>query len=143
MNVARRPRFSAIDLFCGCGGLTLGLRRAGFKVVAAIDNDPLSTATYHENHRRTNLIRGDIRSIDPVNLMKELGLASGDLDLIAGCPPCQGFSTLRTLNGGCERRGAKERPRLRVRSLCSGLLAKDSDDGECAGSLDRPALGKN
>lgn len=98
--MARRRRFSAIDLFCGCGGLTLGLRRAGFKVVAAIDNDPLSTATYEENHRRTNLVRGDIRSIDPVNLMGELGLASGDLDLIAGCPPCQGFSTLRTLNGG-------------------------------------------
>ena len=92
--------YSAIDLFCGCGGLSLGLRRAGFKVVAAIDNDPLSTSTYSENHKNTRLINSDIRSIDPTDLMKTLGMAPGDLALMAGCPPCQGFSTLRTLNGG-------------------------------------------
>ena len=97
--MSRRVKFSAIDLFCGCGGLSLGLRRAGFKVVAAIDNDCLSTSTYKMNHRRTCLLTGDIRSAAPAFLMEKLGLVPGDLDLIAGCPPCQGFSTLRTLNG--------------------------------------------
>ena len=100
MTVARRIRFSAIDLFCGCGGLSLGLRRAGFKIVAAVDNDSLSIATYRMNHRRTHLIEDDIRSVDPQALMDELHLNPGDLDLLAGCPPCQGFSTLRTFNGG-------------------------------------------
>ena len=97
---SRRAQFSAIDLFSGCGGLSLGLRWAGFKVVAAIDNDSVSTATYRMNHRRTRLIEEDIRSVDPEVLMKELGLNPEALDLLAGCPPCQGFSTLRTLNGG-------------------------------------------
>ena len=99
MTGSSRVQFSAIDLFCGCGGLSLGLRRAGFKVIAAIDNDPLSTSTYGANHKRTHLVESDIRSIDPAALMNEIGLAPGDLDLMAGCPPCQGFSTLRTLNG--------------------------------------------
>ena len=98
----RRVKYSAIDLFCGCGGLSLGLRRAGFEVVAAVDNDPLSCSTYRANHRRTQFFRSDIRSVDPTALMEALGMAPGDLDLMAGCPPCQGFSKLRTLNGGRE-----------------------------------------
>ena len=97
--MSKRVRFSAVDLFCGCGGLSLGLRRAAFNVVAAIDNDHLCTSTYGMNHKTTHLVEEDIRTIDPSALMVELGLAAGDLDLMAGCPPCQGFSTLRTLNG--------------------------------------------
>lgn len=93
-------RLTAIDLFCGCGGLSLGLRRAKFKVVAAIDNDELAVKTYQENHKRTHTIEDDIRAVDATTLMMELGLRPGELDLLAGCPPCQGFSTLRTLNGG-------------------------------------------
>ena len=99
MGVSKRVRFSAIDLFCGCGGLSLGLRRAGFRIVAAIDNDNLSASTYQLNHRRTRVVNQDVRLIDPAVLMQDVGLDSGDLDLMAGCPPCQGFSTLRTLNG--------------------------------------------
>ena len=97
---SQRRKFSAIDLFCGCGGLSLGLRRAGFRVLAAIDNDPLSTSTYELNHKRPHLVKADIRSVDAGELKEKLGLKSGNLDLMAGCPPCQGFSILRTLNGG-------------------------------------------
>ena len=100
MEAEKRIRFSAIDLFSGCGGLSLGLRRAGFRVIAAIDNDSLSSDTYRMNHPRTHLIKDDIKSIDPSEMMGELKLEVGDLDLLAGCPPCQGFSTLRTYNGG-------------------------------------------
>lgn len=99
---SRRKRFKAIDLFSGCGGLTLGLRWAGFRVVAAVDNDHVSAATYRKNHRSTRLINEDIRSVDPCVLMKQLALNPEALDLLAGCPPCQGFSTLRTLNGRLE-----------------------------------------
>ena len=89
----------AIDLFAGCGGLTLGLRRAGFDVVAAIDNDPLAVSTYRKNHCNTRVFECDIARIKPRRLMKLLNIRPRMLDLIAGCPPCQGFSTLRTLNG--------------------------------------------
>lgn len=95
-----RVRYSAIDLFGGCGGLSLGLRRAGFRVLVAVDNDGLAVKTYGLNHRRTRVIESDIRAVDPGVLMEELNLNAGDLDLLAGCPPCQGFSRLRTCNGG-------------------------------------------
>ena len=99
MTSPSKPRRTVIDLFCGCGGLSLGLRRAGFQVVGAIDNDDLSVSTYGRNHKCTLLMENDIRSVDAHALMVELGLHAGELDLLAGCPPCQGFSTLRTLNG--------------------------------------------
>lgn len=94
------PRPPAIDLFSGCGGLSLGLRQAGFDVAAAVDSDALASTTYRLNHRSTLHLSQDIRTVEPVELMHRLGMKPGDLALLAGCPPCQGFSTLRTLNGG-------------------------------------------
>lgn len=90
---------TAIDLFCGCGGLTMGLRKAGFRVIGAVDIDPLSVDTYKANHKGVRVWEMDIRDLDPHELAVELGLDKKQLDLLAGCPPCQGFSTLRTLNG--------------------------------------------
>ena len=95
-----RKRPIAIDLFSGCGGLSLGLRRAGFHVIAAVDSDPLSVKTYRNNHKSTYVVDRDIRSITVNDLMTDLDLHPSDVDLLAGCPPCQGFSTLRTMNGG-------------------------------------------
>lgn len=91
---------TAIDLFSGCGGLSLGLEKAGYEVVAAIENDSLACSTYKLNHKRTLLIEKDITTVRPSYLRKKLGLHPGQLTLLAGCPPCQGFSKLRTLNGG-------------------------------------------
>jgi DNA (cytosine-5)-methyltransferase 1 len=89
----------ALDLFCGCGGLTLGLKRAGFKVVGAVDCDPLAIETYCKNHKEVMVWHRDIRSLTVTEVKKKLGLRKGELDLLAGCPPCQGFSSIRTLNG--------------------------------------------
>ena len=92
-------RLTAIDLFCGCGGLTIGLRDAGFRVIAAVDIDPLAVQTYRANHRDVAAWEMDIRRLKPADLLERLSLCEGEIDLLAGCPPCQGFSTLRTLNG--------------------------------------------
>ncbi|HPT73061.1 MAG TPA: DNA cytosine methyltransferase [Candidatus Cloacimonadota bacterium] len=92
----------AIDLFCGCGGLTQGLRQAGFRVVGAVEIDPLAAETYTMNHKSTRLWKGDIRALNTTDIMSGLGLAQGELDLLAGCPPCQGFSSMRTRNGSRE-----------------------------------------
>jgi DNA (cytosine-5)-methyltransferase 1 len=89
----------AIDLFSGCGGLTLGLKRAGFRVVGAIDLDPLAVETYKANHKRVVIWPQDIRALSVAEVMHRLKLRRGELDLLAGCPPCQGFSTMATLNG--------------------------------------------
>lgn len=90
---------TAIDLFCGCGGVTVGLKLAGFRVLGAVDVDPMSIKTYKANHRDVILWEQDIRKLEPWQLLDTLGLEKGGLDLLAGCPPCQGFSTMRTLNG--------------------------------------------
>ena len=89
----------AIDLFAGSGGLTLGLKQAGFRVIGAIEIDPLAAETYRFNHSSTKIWEKDIRKVRIIELMKSLKIKKGELDLLAGCPPCQGFSTLRTLNG--------------------------------------------
>lgn len=90
----------AIDLFCGCGGLSLGLRDAGFRVIGAVDVDPLAVKAYRLNHPDTHVWERDIRRLPVTEVRRELGLKSGQLDLLAGCPPCQGFSTMRTHNSG-------------------------------------------
>ena len=93
---------TAIDVFCGVGGLSLGLRRARFRVAAAIDVLPLAVESYRMNFRRVPVIQGDVREPDTASkLLRAAGLREGELDLLAGCPPCQGFSAMRT-----RRRGA-------------------------------------
>jgi DNA (cytosine-5)-methyltransferase 1 len=68
-------------------------------VLAAVELDAGALSTYKANHPDVLLKLGDIRKLSPLKLRGELGLRAGSLDLLAGCPPCQGFSVLRTLNG--------------------------------------------
>ena len=89
----------AIDLFSGCGGLTQGLKDAGFAVVAAVEIDDVAAETYGENHPEVRVWRDDITQLCPGDVMGALRLQPGDLDLLAGCPPCQGFSSMTTRNG--------------------------------------------
>lgn len=89
---------SAIDLFCGAGGLTTGLKAAGFSVLAGFELNETAAATYKLNHKKSRLFIGDLSKIDPKEVMDSLGLKYGELDLLAGCPPCQGFSTHKTRN---------------------------------------------
>ncbi len=86
----------AVDLFSGCGGLSLGLRMSGFTVVAAVEIDRKAQETYQMNHPTVRLYSQDIRKLDPIRIMHDLRMKPGQLDLLAGCPPCQGFSNLRT-----------------------------------------------
>jgi DNA (cytosine-5)-methyltransferase 1 len=85
---------TAIDLFCGAGGLTLGLKRAGFKVVAGVEINPEIAKTYKANHPTTKLLIRDVREITGKEILELTGLK--EIDLVAGCPPCQGFTTLTT-----------------------------------------------
>jgi DNA (cytosine-5)-methyltransferase 1 len=89
---------TAIDLFSGCGGLSLGLQQAGFRVVAAVEVAPKAQVTYKLNHQHVELYGEDIREVEPLSVLAKANLNRGELDLLAGCPPCQGFSRLRTKN---------------------------------------------
>lgn len=77
--------------------MTLGLKRAGFDVVGALDISELAILGYETNHPDVAVWRRDLRSVDPEALIDAFGLVGpGELDLLAGCPPCQGFSRVRT-----------------------------------------------
>lgn len=95
-------KLKAADLFSGCGGLTTGLKKAGFDVVGAIENDSLAVETYKKNHPKVQLWDKDIQKVTAKEFAAKLNLQKGELDLLAGCPPCEGFSRIRTLNGGKE-----------------------------------------
>ena len=89
-NPARKP-LVAVDVFSGAGGLTWGLKRAGFNVAAAVEIESHAFATYKTNHPEVRALKQDVRTVEGRHLKQ---LAGGAVDLLAGCPPCQGFSTL-------------------------------------------------
>ncbi len=85
-----------IDLFSGCGGLSIGFESSGdFEVIAANDFDPDNLVAFKANHPNATTWEGSIENLDPVHLMEELGLKTGELDVMVGGPPCQGFSRNR------------------------------------------------
>lgn len=83
---------TAIDLFSGAGGLSLGLKLVGFNVVAAVEVEKKIAKTYAVNHPEVNLLTEDIRKVTATEIFKKARVNS--IDLVAGCPPCQGFSKL-------------------------------------------------
>jgi DNA (cytosine-5)-methyltransferase 1 len=92
----------AIDLFAGAGGMTVGLKRAGFRVAGAVEIDPLAAETYRANHADVHLWEVDIRELAADTILDQFKIKRGELGLVAGCPPCQGFSSITTLNGNRE-----------------------------------------
>lgn len=119
-----RAAFTAIDLFAGCGGLTCGLRRAKFNVIGALELNATAAKAYRMNHKDTRLKEADIRNVDAAEWMTELGLRPGQLDLLAGCPPCQGFSRLRTKNGARSNRDSRNRLLLEMVRLVEAFRPK-------------------
>lgn len=93
-HATRAKTLLAIDLFSGCGGLTEGLKQAGFTVIGAVEIDKGASASYSLNHRSTTVWRKDIRMVTATAVMHRLHIVPGQLDLLAGCPPCQGFSRI-------------------------------------------------
>lgn len=96
-NTAAVP-FTYIDLFCGCGGFSLGLERAGLQCLAAIDSDKHAIATFRENFPNVELVlERDLTKFTPDLLHRLIGREK--VDMIVGGPPCQGFSKVRKVDG--------------------------------------------
>lgn len=89
--MAGSPKPKAIDLFCGCGGFSLGAHEAGFDVVRAYDNNPILTSSFEKNFPNTTLRNRDVSQLTGAEIEQDVG---SKIDLIFGGPPCQGFSAI-------------------------------------------------
>lgn len=101
-ELAKEIRMKVIDLFAGCGGLSLGFIQNGFEITRAVEFDSEIAKTYSKNHPQTEMIVDDIGNIDNDKYFSE-----GEADIVIGGCPCQGFSTA----GARIRKGFVEDPR--------------------------------
>lgn len=154
MDDSKRP--VAIDLFAGCGGLSLGLRQSGFRTLLFSELNASAASTYRVNHARLGdepIHYADIRKLTNKRLQQHLNSWGKDgikgVDLICGGPPCQGYSGIgHRRSYGVDRRDIpsnhlygqmirvirKVRPRVflfeNVRGLMSGRWTKNGEKGE-------------
>lgn len=82
--------YTFIDLFAGCGGLSLGFEKAGFEGLLAIDNWQDALDTYCRNRKGARTLCADISTLDPAKIKTDYNI--NDVSVIIGDPPCQGFS---------------------------------------------------
>lgn len=92
-EVLGAERFTYISTFAGCGGSSLGYKWAGGRGLAAVEFDANAVATYRVNFPDTPVIAKDICLVTAEELMEVAGIKVGELDILDGSPPCQGFST--------------------------------------------------
>jgi DNA (cytosine-5)-methyltransferase 1 len=86
----------SIDIFSGVGGLSEGMHQAEFKTKLAFEIDEIASKAYRLNHPDTAVITKDIRKVSIAEIKRKL--KGKKIHLLAGCPPCQGFSSIRRLN---------------------------------------------
>ncbi|WP_279365690.1 DNA cytosine methyltransferase [Microbacterium testaceum] len=92
MSSGDRP--IAVDLFCGAGGLSLGLEQAGFDVVAAVEYDPIHAAVHEFNFPDGKTFCADVRNVSGEDIRRGSTIGTREVHLVAGGPPCQGFSMM-------------------------------------------------
>jgi DNA (cytosine-5)-methyltransferase 1 len=138
-------RPSVVDLFAGVGGLSLGAERAGFSVIAAVDNDPVSIDMHGFNFPQTRHVEADIDRVGGAALRRHLGIAC--IDGLIGGPPCQGFSEIghrrrndprNALFSHFFRLVAELRPRFFLTESVPGILARRYDKARAAALAQLP-----
>lgn len=92
MNIANtmvKRRYKVLDLFCGCGGISEGYALAGFDIAGGIDFNEYATITFQHNFKTAKVHNIDITKFSDTQIEEEYG----DVDVVVGGPPCQGFSS--------------------------------------------------
>lgn len=110
---------TAIDLFCGAGGLSAGLEMAGFQVLAGVDLFEAAGKTFEATHPHATFIGKPIEDVTIDELMLVTGLRKGELTILAGGPPCQAYSVYNHQRGMHDGRATLFREYLRI---VEGLL---------------------
>lgn len=128
---------TVIDLFAGAGGLSLGAARAGFKVVAAIENDRYAINTHRKNFPLSKHSDKDISDLSGSDLLEIAGLRKGGVTGLIGGPPCQGFSDIGARKADDHRNELfhhffrlvnETRPKFFLAENVPGILRKQYDN---------------
>ena len=85
---------TAVDLFCGCGGMSLGAARAGFRVLAGVDKDTRAIAAHSSNFPEAKHLNLDLSRTNAKEILPGKNGKPTAIDVLMGGPPCQGFSTI-------------------------------------------------
>lgn len=105
---------TVIDLFCGAGGLSEGFRQAGCHVLAGQDYSDVAGATFALTHPEAKFIGGPIQNVTAQALLSAAGKERGEIDVIVGGPPCQGYSVYNHQRGEDDPRAGLFREYLRI-----------------------------
>ena len=105
---------TAIDLFCGAGGLSEGLRQAGFEILAGNDINQYAAETFSRTHPDSRFLKGSIYDISATDFLNATGLNKGELYCLAGGPPCQGYSVYNHQRGMHDDRSHLFKEYLRI-----------------------------
>lgn len=150
-NAQHQPmrNFTAIDLFCGCGAVTQGLKGI-FEVIVAVDNNPYASESYRVNHPEVNFFEEDITQLDISKILQVVG--NQNIDLMVVCAPCQPFSSQNQTKNTDERvnlilqacRFAKVlKPRLIFFENVKGIIASKHSSITRKLKIDLKKLGYN
>lgn len=126
---------TCIEIFCGIGGLSLGFQDAGYDLRLGVEIDAELLKIFAKNHPNTPTICQDIRTVSPELIAEHSCLAPGELDVLLGGPPCQGFSTYGQRDPSDPRNSLYEEyakliayfnPKVIVLENVVGILSMDS-----------------
>lgn len=110
MDPKENSKLTVIDLFCGCGGFSLGMENAGFECLAAVDFNKEAIQVFQANFPQVpHVLQRDLVQFQPAELQQLIG--SHEVDVIVGGPPCQGFSHARQVDGANHGSRLVEDPR--------------------------------
>lgn len=115
----KMERLTAIDLFCGAGGLSAGFEQAGFQILAGNDIDTAAGQTFQLNHEASQFFLRPVKDLSAKFLLAKTGLKIGELTCLIGGPPCQGFSVYNHQRGMHDERSHLFKDYLRI---VKGLL---------------------
>jgi DNA (cytosine-5)-methyltransferase 1 len=125
-------QLTAVDLFCGAGGLSFGLQQAGFRILGALDSWEPAARTYEQNFSHP-IVQRNVRTLSTSEFISLIGAEHTNIDLVAGGPPCQGFSVQRIGIDHDERNDlifefarfvSELKPRMFLMENVPGLLGK-------------------